>query len=95
MKLTITILFIFLAAVSCKKDIYSGITFNAPVFPDSASVQATILNDSIYTNMSDIAVIIPAYKEAENLKVLLPQFSDVFINENFEILIFDLITSEY
>lgn len=36
-----------------------------------------------------ISVIIPAYKEAENLKVLLPQFQDVFINENFEILVID------
>lgn len=56
MKQTYTILFILLAAFGCKKDIYSDIAFTAPVFPDSASVQATILNDSIYTNMSDIAV---------------------------------------
>ena len=57
MKLTITILFIFLAAVSCKKDIYSGITFNAPVFPDSVEVKTTLLNDTIYTKyIADIGI---------------------------------------
>lgn len=49
MKLTITTLLIFLAAVSCKKDIYSGITFNAPVFPDSVVVKTEVLNDTLYT----------------------------------------------
>ena len=49
MKLTITILFIFLAAISCKKDIYSGITFNAPVFPDSVVVKTEVVNDTLYT----------------------------------------------
>ena len=57
MKLTITTLLIFLAAVSCKKDIYSGITFNAPVFPDSVEVKTTLLNDTIYTKyIADIGI---------------------------------------
>ena len=57
MKLTITILFIFLAAVSCKKDIYSEIAFTAPVFPDSVLVKATVLNDTLFTKgVSDLAV---------------------------------------
>ena len=51
MKLTITILFIFLAVVGCKKDIYSGIIFNAPIFPDSVEVKTTLLNDTIYTKL--------------------------------------------
>ena len=38
-----------------------------------------------------ISIIIPAYKEAENLKVLLPQFQNILINQNFEILIIDSI----
>ena len=50
-------IFIFLAAVSCKKDIYSGITFNAPVFPDSVEVKTTLLNDTIYTKyVADIGI---------------------------------------
>ena len=44
-------IFIFLAAISCKKDIYSGIIFNAPVFPDSVEVKTTLLNDTIYTKL--------------------------------------------
>ena len=57
MKLTITTLLIFLAAVSCKKDIYSGITFNVPVFPDSVEVKTTLLNDTIYTKyIADIGI---------------------------------------
>ena len=57
MKLNITTLLIFLAAVSCKKDIYSGITFNAPVFPDSIEVKTTLLNDTIYTKyIADIGI---------------------------------------
>ena len=41
----------FLAAISCKKDIYSGIIFNAPIFPDSVEVKTTLLNDTIYTKL--------------------------------------------
>lgn len=56
MKYLIYICF-FLAAFSCKKDIYSGITFNAPVFPDSVEVKKTLLNDTIYTKLvSDIGI---------------------------------------
>ena len=47
----------FLAAVSCKKDIYSEITFNVPVFPDSVEVKTTLLNDTIYTKyIADIGI---------------------------------------
>lgn len=50
-------MFVILAAVSCKKDIYSRITFAAPVFPDSVSVKATVLNDTPFTKgVSDLAV---------------------------------------
>ena len=48
MKQTYIILFVFLAAVSCKKDIYSGIAFNAPVFPDSVVVKTELLNDTLF-----------------------------------------------
>ena len=51
MKQTYIILFVFLAAVSCKKDIYSGITFTAPIFPDSIAVKAEVLNDTLFTKI--------------------------------------------
>lgn len=56
MKSLVYILF-FLAVVSCKKDIYSEITFNVPVFPDSVEVKTTLLNDTIYTKyIADIGI---------------------------------------
>lgn len=43
--------FIFLATVSCKKDIYSDIAFEAPTFKDSVIVTPTVLNDTIFAKI--------------------------------------------
>ncbi|MDE6452302.1 MAG: TolB-like 6-bladed beta-propeller domain-containing protein [Odoribacter sp.] len=45
-------LFIFFAAISCKKDIYSDLIYEAPDFKDSITIKATVINDTIYTRGS-------------------------------------------
>lgn len=48
----IFMLFIFLITISCKQDIYSGLTYEALNFKDSATIKATVINDTIYTHGS-------------------------------------------
>lgn len=63
-------LFIFLTAISCKKDMYSGITFEAPIFKDSVYTNPTLFSDTLLTNF---AWGMASYK---NYIILLAQIDD-------------------
>lgn len=45
------LLIMIFVAIGCKKDIYSGIAFEAPIFKDSVYVKTEVLNDTIYTKL--------------------------------------------
>lgn len=49
MEKLVIILFLFVVAIGCKKDIYSGMDFIPPIFTDTVCVKAKILNDTIFT----------------------------------------------
>lgn len=70
---------LFLATISCKKDIYSEISFEVPVFTDSVYANTEVLNDTLYTKfVMDCA----SYKEYVILFANIDNYLFHFLDKN-------------
>ena len=75
----IATIILFLATISCKKDIYSEISFEAPVFTDSVYTNTEVLNDTLYTKF---VTGIASYKEYVILFANIDDYLFHFFNKN-------------